>query len=89
MVKDYKIYKNIASWSNEEKMTTWKKGDLIKGHEPSKWRRDKYGNEMKWDEYGDRKSNYGWGIGQINLISNGIVKNTINLQPLHWRNNSY
>ena len=89
MVKDYKIYTNKDTWSNEDKMTIWEKGNFITGYDPHKWRRDNYGNEMKWDDYGNKKSNYGWGIGQINLISNGVVKNIINLQPLHWRNTSY
>lgn len=89
MIQEYKTYTNKDSWSNEDKITIWEKGNFITGYEPSKWRRDKYGNEIKWEDYGNRKSRYGWEIGQINLISNGVVNNIVNLNPLHWKNTSH
>ena len=80
--------KDSVGLSNDEKKAIWNKANLITGYEPNKWRRDNYGNEIKWDDYADRKSNYGWEIVHVNLISNSISdKTSKNLEPLHWKNN--
>lgn len=86
MIKEYETFTEQVSWSVEDKKTIWEKGNHITGYEPNEWRRDKYGNEIKWEDYGNKKSKYGWEIGQVNLISNGVVNSIVNLHPLHWKN---
>jgi len=89
MVQTNNKIKDTSGLSNDEKKAIWEKANLITGYEPNKWRRDNYGNEIKWDDYDNRKSNYGWEIAHINLISNSINDNASrNLEPLHWKNNA-
>lgn len=85
MIQEYETHTKDVKWSIEDKKTIWEKGNYITGYEASEWRRDKYGNEIKWEEYGNKKSKFGWEIGQINLISNGVVNSIVNLHPLHWK----
>jgi len=89
MIQTHTKSKSTSNLSNDERKAIWEKANLIVGYEPKKWRRDNYGNEIKWEDYGNRKSNYGWEIAHINLVSNSISTITSsNLQPLHWKNNS-
>lgn len=89
MIQTNTSTKDNVGLSIDEKKAIWEKANLITGYEPNKWRRDNYGNEIKWDDYDDRKSNYGWEIAHINLISNSISNQASqNLQPLHWKNNT-
>ena len=56
---------------DEEKiLLVWKQAIPIPGHEPSEWRRDLLGNKIQFAAYGDRNSEFGWGIDDA---------------PFHWK----
>ena len=66
------------------KNQVWKKGRVVRGHESSVWRKDQCGAWIKYAEYGNRKSQFGW---EIDHISPGGKTVLSNLRPLQWRNN--
>jgi|GEM_PF-1681028 len=62
----------------------WSKGQTVPGFDHSSWRKDVCGALMRWDNYGDRNSPYGWEIDHINPHGGDSPGN---LQPLQWQNN--
>lgn len=44
------------------KKKVWAKAAAMAGHPDDIWRRDKYGNPIHWQEYGNEDSKYGWKI---------------------------
>lgn len=79
--------KDGGDWSLKEKRRVWEKGNVIRGYSPDAWRSDIYGMGMKWSEFGNRFSNYGWEVDHINPVSNDGDDKITNLQPLQWENN--
>jgi hypothetical protein len=66
----------------------WGKGQVIPGHPPEVWRRDITGAVMRFCDYGDRNSDYGWESDHIKPVVLGGENWITNRQPLHWRNNA-
>jgi hypothetical protein len=81
--------KGLGDLDGLRKITVWMKGIPIPGWPDSEWRHDVSGSVMKYSEYGNRNSEYGWefdhypvpsGLGGLDAISN--------LRPLNWKNNA-
>jgi 5-methylcytosine-specific restriction endonuclease McrA len=64
----------------------WEKGKKIKGEDPNAWRKDRYGNKIRFGSYGT-EGNYGWEIDHKNPKDRGGSDQLRNLQPLHWEEN--
>ncbi|KDA02582.1 hypothetical protein HOC_10189 [Hyphomonas oceanitis SCH89] len=68
-------------------VAVWLKGHEIAGYPPHAWRRDDFGYAMRFADYGDRNSDYGWEIDHRIPSALGGPNMLINKRPLHWRNN--
>ncbi len=72
------------AWSDDMVQEVWKKGKVVDGDDESRWRKDECGAWIGRQEYGNRKSQYGW---EIDHISPGGNDQLSNLRPLQWENN--
>lgn len=70
--------------SSQLKDHVWAKATFIIGHDSSEWRKDECGAWIKYSEYGNRSSQFGWEIDHIAPGGPTIIDN---LRPLQWRNN--
>ena len=71
-----------------ERGAVWAKGTPILGYHPDTWRRDAYGNAMKYSDFGNRGSEYGWERDHILALALGGPDTIDNIRPLHWRANA-
>jgi hypothetical protein len=73
---------SLGGWSEEIKLRVWKKGRVVS----KDFNFDKYKRLIKYSEYGNRNSKFGWEINHIKPVSKGGADEVHNLQPLHWEN---
>ncbi len=64
----------------------WEKGRKIKGRDFNVWRKDTYGNKIRFGSYGT-EGEYGWEIDHKNPKDRGGSDQLRNLQPLQWEEN--
>ena len=70
------------------KIAVWEKGTPIPGWDPDIWRRDGYGNAIRYSDLGNRASDYGWERDHIVALALGGPDTISNMRPLHWRANA-
>jgi 5-methylcytosine-specific restriction endonuclease McrA len=75
-------------WDEATKQALWQKGQPIPNFPPEEYRRDVAGFALRYTDFGDVTSMYGWEIDHIFPIALGGNDTLANLQPLHWKNNS-
>lgn len=66
----------------------WIKGTVITGWDPEVWRHDAFGSVIRYSDYGDRNSKYGWEVDHIVAVALGGSDHISNKRPLHFRNNA-
>ncbi|MBK5279559.1 MAG: HNH endonuclease [Bacteroidia bacterium] len=72
--------RNGKDWSEITKIEVWEKGRVV-AYSSEDWRWDMRGNVMKWSEYGNENSEYGWEIGHMDSESDEN-NNDDNLHPV-------
>lgn len=72
------------AWTEEMIQKVWEKGKIVGNNDKDVWRQDACDAWIKREEYGNRKSQYGW---EIDHISPGGSDQLSNLRPLQWENN--
>lgn len=85
----------MCRFSEDLKRQIWNKAKTVEGKDPSSYRKDACGAWIKWDDYNQRNSDFGWEIDHVypeSLLKkkgadNDEIDNIINLRPFNWRNN--
>ena len=68
------------------KRSAWSRTTPVGGHANAwEFRKDKLGNLVRYADYGNRKSPFGWELDYIVPRSVGGNLDPENLQALHWR----
>ena len=65
----------------------WEKRAGKGNAKPNTYCTDIKGNRIKYDDYGNRKSKYGWEIDHIKTEKDGGGDELSNLRPLQWEAN--
>ena len=65
----------------------WQKGKPVFGYDRKVWRRTKYGRLIKYSDYGNRRSKYGWEIEHSKPKAAGGSDRLSNLLPEQWYEN--
>jgi hypothetical protein len=87
MPRRHNTNKNGDPWSLETLKAVWEKAKEREGFPKEEWRTDLCGKHIKWDEHGNRSSNYGWEIDHIDPVVNGGGDEPENLRVLFWKHN--
>ena len=68
------------------KRAAWSRTSPVGGHTNAwEFRKDRLGNMVRWADYGNRKSPFGWELDFIEPKSMNGSTDPDNLQALHWR----
>lgn len=70
------------------KRAAWAAARPVADYDSRLIRKDDFGLFIRWSDYGDRNSEYGWEIDHRRATILGGSDRPSNLRALHWRNNA-
>ena len=70
------------------RVAAWNKAIAVSGYDSNVYRRDRFGMWIRWSDYGNRQSQYGWEIDHVVPLARGGTDDLSNLQALHWQSNA-
>ena len=70
-----------------EKKAVWERARQIDGVDADSMRQDYAGAWIRYVDYGNRNSQYGWEIDHLKPLSLGGAEDLSNYLPLQWQNN--
>jgi 5-methylcytosine-specific restriction endonuclease McrA len=71
-----------------ERRIVWDRGREIPNFDRNIWRWDAFGHVIRFSDYGDRTSPYGWEKDHIHPKALGGSDDIDNFRPLHFKNNA-
>jgi hypothetical protein len=72
--------------SERRKLAAWNKAHPVVGYEPVKYRKDRFGAWIAYDEHG-KVTMYGWEIDHVWPLSQGGLLASQNEVATHWKHN--
>jgi 5-methylcytosine-specific restriction endonuclease McrA len=87
MARDTSTDLNGQPYDEKTLGAIWRKADLVEMMHPDIWRYDACGSLMKFSEFRNTASEYGWEVDHIKPVAAGGTDDLANLQPLHWETN--
>lgn len=77
-----------GAFGNDVVLLVWRKGQVVPGYDPARFRKDACGMWIVFDQYG-QTSEFGWEVDHRKPVAKGGTDDLNNLHPLHWRNNRH
>ncbi len=78
-----------ACLEENRKLQVWAKAFIDPDYDPVVCRRDAHWSLIRYSDYGDRTSPYGWEFDHFPIpAALGGTDSIWNVRPLHWRNNA-
>ncbi len=82
-------YLTPSQIQEQRKLAIWAKGRVIENYDPAVWRHDDKGSVMRYSDYGNRSSEFGWEFDHYPVAAAlGGDDSLSNLRPLNWKNNA-
>ena len=87
MPRDWNTDRNGRRFGRHVVAAVWLLGRTKIGFDPGEWRWDVCDWPMRFSDYGNPDSNFGWEIDHHYPVALGGTDALANLRPLNWKNN--
>lgn len=81
------MFSQIAP-DDEKRRRIWQKAWPVPGRHPDVWRQDCHGNIIRFGDYGNRQSAWGWEYDRVTPAAVGGSDQEPDMRPLHCSKNA-